>query len=773
MGSSTKKKDKESRKRRREESHDSTRDKRHKHKKHHHKEKKHKSSKHVYETEENSSRRRYEPEEKSSKYNYESDGSDVVEIVENAQQAPPSPPAVPPLPTLPQHSSKDIEAASSSQGAESLSIEETNKLRAKLGLKPLQVASSASNSSTNSNKKGNNELKKDDLGEFYHKPAENLQLKAQQEKLRAKLSEIREKRQLNNKYSKVKTLGEGSDDEDDILSWVDKSREIDKAKKDAEKRARMLEELDSQFGINDIVESERREKMRSGYTAKHLKGLTVQHDLDSFGEGRSVVLTLKDKGVLEDDEDVLVNVNMIDDERYKKNIENKKTVHNTYEDEFDEYGNFQEKPVLSKYNEEVASSFKIGYDNGVQRKQAAMETLKAKLNKNKLESIADKNLTLVSDYYNEEELAKFKKPKKKKVRSIRSKGKLLTMNEIKPDNAGIEAIGSRRPKIKNETDYDIDDLPAVNIPTDIKLEEENDSLLERALHNMRRKKQKEDVIADIIKTEVKTEPEEENVDGGTIVLNATAEFCRTLGDIPTYGKSGNREEADELMEDYEKDTIMAEENSDDDCEIIEPTNGWNSVDPSNQGIDSSQINPQDVQILDEEPDVSTGVGAALKLAMSKGYLDKEQNNRPSNSRFAHLQAKHYSIEDKSYGEDGGDRQNRRERYAGPITEFREKESFKPNVKLEYIDDDGHILSSKEAFRYLSHKFHGKGPSKNKIEKRIKKGVQEQLMKKMSSTDTPLGTLNMLQAKQKESQSPFVVLSGNKQTQSTALSKTRR
>lgn len=47
----------------------------------------------------------------------------------------------------------------------------------------------------------------------------------------------------------------------------------------------------------------------------------------------------------------------------------------------------------------------------------------------------------------------------------------------------------------------------------------------------------------------------------------------------------------------------------------------------------------------------------------------------------------------------------------------------------------------------------------------------QLMKKMSSTDTPLGTLNMLQAKQKETQSPFVVLSGNKQQQQ--ISKTRR
>lgn len=35
---------------------------------------------------------------------------------------------------------------------------------------------------------------------------------------------------------------------------------------------------------------------------------------------------------------------------------------------------------------------------------------------------------------------------------------------------------------------------------------------------------------------------------GNIVLNATAEFCRTLGDIPTYGLAGNREEnGGELM----------------------------------------------------------------------------------------------------------------------------------------------------------------------------------------------------------------------------------
>ena len=35
---------------------------------------------------------------------------------------------------------------------------------------------------------------------------------------------------------------------------------------------------------------------------------------------------------------------------------------------------------------------------------------------------------------------------------------------------------------------------------------------------------------------------------------------------------------------------------------------------------------------------------------------------------------------------------------GPTSEFKEKDGYKPNIKLEYIDDDGHLLSAKEAFR---------------------------------------------------------------------------
>lgn len=259
----------------------------------------------------------------------------------------------------------------------------------------------------------------------------------------------------------------------------------------------------------------------------------------------------------------------------------------------------------------------------------------------------------------------------------------------------------------------------------IKLEEENDDALATALHKARKIKQKENLEV----PEIKPEPINEEVDAGNITLNATAEFCRTLGDIPTYGKSGNRDEAEDLL-DFEKET---EDVDMDDLQEVEEAGRWNAVDLNRAAPQQATTSVvTEVPILEEEPDVGSGVGAALKLAMSKGYLEKPEDRRPSNRNMAHLMAQHYSIEDKSYGDD--ERGNRRERYSGPITDFRERDGFKPNVKLEYIDDEGHILNAKEAFRYLSHKFHGKGPGKNKVEKRLKKSQQEGVSLSVSNTN---------------------------------------
>ncbi|KOC67156.1 U4/U6.U5 tri-snRNP-associated protein 1 [Habropoda laboriosa] len=719
------------------------------------KKKRHRSRSRSYtpEREKSEKHRHHKKHRRKERKDYDSD----VEIV----NAPPPPkisksshPSTPPPPEISKQRSPSPNKGGGTQT--SLSIEETNKLRAKLGLKPLEVDSAP--------KDDPNKIK-DDLGEFYHKPAPDVNEKLRSQKLKEKIGTQKQKRLIEQNLAKIKSLGDCESD-DDTKSWIDRNRRLEEEKKKAEERAKMLDQLDEEFGIGNLVKEEIHAARNTAYTEKNLKGLKVEHNFEKFQEGKTVVLTLKDQEVLHEGEDVLVNVNITDEERYQRNILNKtkKPGYDAYDDDnFDEFG-FPKKTVLEKYDEEIEGQKKDNFVLGVNMKdvkQNKLDYVKQRLANKRLESLQLTEPKLASEYYNDDELTKFKKPKKK-VRKIRKK--LKAEDLIPEDNDYLRDLGSRRSKrtedVKDNDALDVDDLgaPAEDL-SGIKLDEDDKEMeLQLAWKKAQRLKESQASSIEKVAESIKQEPagSEEN-QSGNIVLNATAEFCRTLGDIPTYGLAGNREENGQELMDFELDGVKEEPpiNEEED----DGRGAWNTVQ-----LDESTSEPvaMEAAILDAEPSLGQGVGGALKLAMSKGYLQKEDSSRPSASRFAHLQAQNYSIEDKTYGDD--DKFGRRDRFNGPTSEFKEKDGFKPNVKLEYIDDDGHVLSAKEAFRYLSHKFHGKGPGKNKVEKRMKKAEQEVLMKRMSSTDTPLGTLNLLQAKQKETQSPYIVLSGSKQMQ---------
>ena len=47
-----------------------------------------------------------------------------------------------------------------------------------------------------------------------------------------------------------------SDSDDEVLNWVAKSRKAEKEKKKAAERAKMLDEMDDEFGVGKIVEEE-------------------------------------------------------------------------------------------------------------------------------------------------------------------------------------------------------------------------------------------------------------------------------------------------------------------------------------------------------------------------------------------------------------------------------------------------------------------------------------------------------------------------------------
>ena len=100
-----------------------------------------------------------------------------------------------------------------------------------MGLAPLDVPD---------NSKEKSDLIKDDLGEFHHKPAPNIRKESKSQKIREKLGTLKEKRQIENKLLKVKTLGESDSEGDDATTWTEKSRQKHLEKKKADERVNII-----------------------------------------------------------------------------------------------------------------------------------------------------------------------------------------------------------------------------------------------------------------------------------------------------------------------------------------------------------------------------------------------------------------------------------------------------------------------------------------------------------------------------------------------------
>lgn len=196
-------------------------------------------------------------------------------------------------------------------------------------------------------------------------------------------------------------------------------------------------------------------------------------------------MTLKDQNILEATEDVLVNVNIVDDERYKKNNEIKKQKPGYVpfeEEEVDEFGLPKTKSLLAKYDPEIdgekRESFVLGNNlfvsvcgsfcleftdpTGEAGNEEARfkESLKEKLKEQqkRIETLESRPLRIASEYYTAEEMVSFKKPKRR-VKKIRSSKEILKADDLLKDVAAESTtsdLGSRskRPKTEPEPEFD-------------------------------------------------------------------------------------------------------------------------------------------------------------------------------------------------------------------------------------------------------------------------------------------------------------------------------
>jgi U4/U6.U5 tri-snRNP-associated protein 1 len=297
-----------------------------------------------------------------------------------------------------------------------------------------------------------------------------------------------------------------------------------------------------------------------------------------------------------------------------------------------------------------------------------------------------------------------------------------------------------------------------------------------------------------------------------IVIDATSEYYKSIGDIPTYGLAGNRDDDvdySELLEERAKlasQKVIKEEQpqSDESEHEIEekpakkkhkrreserskegsppPSTSRDRHGEKNnsrrrqQSESDEEVFGDDYKnVLGEEKDVTKGVAAMLKLAGEKGYLEPANSRRNGDSglkqsleskRFSRVEQGRFDIEDKYI--------KKLERMGttgtGPVRPFPEKRDYVPNVEISYTDQKGRILEQKEAFRELSWKFHGKGPGKKQIEKRQAQQDKKERLKKMNSSDTPLGTLQKQLKKQEQVQTPYLILSGAGKDNGTQLQK---
>ncbi|GMT12478.1 hypothetical protein PFISCL1PPCAC_3775, partial [Pristionchus fissidentatus] len=210
-----------------------------------------------------------------------------------------------PPPTKPKKSKKD-----DGGDAESMSIEETNKLRASLGLAPLETDDAPKDAAADDDEpvpEGVNVILEDGI-KIHHKTADNLGEKKKEKEMREKIEASKQKRKMHDKVLKAKKLAEEDEDDGIASAWVEKLRRAEEDKKRADERAKMLDAMDEEFGVSNLMDEEKekakRKKARDAMKQRRAQedaitaGLIVGHSKDSFMGGKDQILVLEDKGTV-------------------------------------------------------------------------------------------------------------------------------------------------------------------------------------------------------------------------------------------------------------------------------------------------------------------------------------------------------------------------------------------------------------------------------------------------------------------------------------------
>ncbi|KAJ8059859.1 hypothetical protein OCU04_011489 [Sclerotinia nivalis] len=638
--------------------------------------------------------------------------------------------------------------------ADAISIEETNRIRASLGMKPLAVPGAAgpvfkeAPSAPAEDVGSTLESRQAEGYDNYRKLQEAEEAKRKRE---AKAEAIKKARDTAKRFAKLegKGLGEADDDGDlDAKSWLMKQKkrqkEIEKARKKEQERA------DAEAAA------------AAEYTAKDLAGVRVGHELDTFAEGEDQVLTLKDTTIDENEEegDELENLDLREREKLSDKLElkKKKPTYNPNDDD-DESG---ERKILAHYDEEIdgkkGKRFTLdgmGSTTKASSRNSA-STFKTKAKTFSLDILKDDEPK--SDYLDISDI-KVKKPKKKKAKSTRQKA--IDEDDVFPepepavsngDNADAMDVDQGSKPIKRRT---FEDMSFVD-------DDDLQALLATQRRNALKKRQKlrPEEFAQRLREEASATPAADNEEGNDsgLVIDETSEFVANLQKpvAPEPKRKSISRTADAVT------SMDADSDDDGDVQMNESYANIEDDEDRLARIKREEESKDGIANngLEEEATLEKGLGSTLKLLRERGILKTAESGdvatifrekqmflaeKQRREAEAERRAKMQRERDRTTGRLDRMSAREREEHARQQNTLRDQQEsrqlaehfnkeYKPNVELKYIDDHGRNMNQKEAFKHLSHQFHGKGSGKQKTEKLLKKIEDEKRREAQSSLD---------------------------------------
>eukprot|EP00980_Cylindrotheca_fusiformis_P030793 scaffold25436_cov127-Cylindrotheca_fusiformis.AAC.1 len=740
-----------------------------------------------------------------------------------------------------------------------LSIEETNKLRAELGLAPLRLNDRSKapepDTTTTQHRSGQNDSKSEEelelsvaetndlrarLGlkplstggrqEIVHKPATNDR---DAEEAAARIAHAKLQRDVQRGAKRSfgsQTLADDADKS--ALSWAARMRQ-EKAK-----------------GAKKVKpEKTSRDAAKQTYEDNDLEGLQVSHKMSELEAGSTTVLTLADASLLERNEsnratglnsaeDTLENTDLRERKREKDGLKKKRMLEMGMgraggyagfdDEEFEELGGTlgpsrkeRGNLLLQGSNEpDSGRSFRLGVDN--ENSDQAISDFDA-IQQGKAISLVPTTTDLAANDYmtvDEEQAEKAKKKmkkdgrfkKKKKKDRKEKKKRIQKVDESDDEETGIsvgekpnllaqleetavpDAPGLRKRRKIDSDEADEHPMNGANDkeeskdkrarydeimakgnertklafqetkkPIEVMDDEPDDSFLNaalakaRRLNRLREMNQQQAKGADAVAQAVKISGDSQHPDTTSsssalsFSVDDTREFTRAIQaraqqeareKAKAPGTTGSSRINVELSSSAPRKGAVFE-----DVDMKEATEVEQDVDIHEL---AKEIKTDDVPVLDGIASEAAGVGRGLSSFVSMLKHTGE------------ITGKHTKEELRGRAKDAKNYDNYEALDLSKVVKIgrnatnKDKEFAEREVKLEYRDKHGRLLTQKEAYRELCYQFHGHSGSKKKEDKKLRLIAQEQAEARLASRQAAAGTLGALKATQKATGKAFIV-----------------